>query len=128
MTNAKLKLSLFVLRVSIFIVMLIWVVNQFLNPDQASAVFEGLSDLPDSAVYIIGTIELILVGGFLLGAFKTTTYGAVLLIQVISLFSITDELLKPFAGSNVLFFASLPMFAACIMLFLLRKKDTFLSL
>ena len=128
MTNAKLKLSLFVLRVSIFIVMLMWVANQLLNPDQAIEIFEGLSDMPDSAIYVVGTIELLLISGFLLGAFKTTTYGAVLLIQALSVFSLIDDFFKPFSGSNMMLLAYIPMFAACILLFLLRRKDTFLSL
>ena len=127
MTNVKLKLSLFVLRISIFVVMLMWVINMLLNP-QSTVAFNSLSGLPDSTVYVVGTIELILVGGFLLGIFKTTTYGAVLLIQAISVFSLIDRFFKPFAGTNLLLFASLPMLAACLMLFFLRKKDTFFSL
>jgi len=128
MTNAKLKLSLFALRVSIFLVTLIWVINQLLNPSQAIEIFEGLSNMPDYAIYVIGTIELILISGFLLGIFKTVTYGAVLLIQAVSVFSLIDEFFKPFSGSNMMLLAYIPMFAACVMLFLLRRKDTFLSL
>jgi len=127
MTNVKLKLSLFVLRISIFVVMLMWVINMLLNP-QSTIVFNNLHSLPDSTVYVVGTIELILIGGFLFGIFKTTTYGAVLLIQAISVFSLIDRFFKPFAGTNLLLFASLPMLAACLMLFFLRKKDTFFSL
>ncbi len=127
MANAKLKLSLFILRVSIFIVMLVWTVSSFLNP-HSNTIFNNLFDLSYSTVYVVSTIEFILIGGFLLGLFKTTTYGAVLLIQAISVFSVIDKFFKPFAGSNLLFFASLPMLAACFMLFFLRKKDTFFSL
>lgn len=126
----KLSYLLFLLRASIFIVMLVWTIDKFARPAHASAVYEIFYSLPsfESTVsYIIGGVELVIILGFLLGAMKTWTYGAVLLFHSISTLSSYNEYLAPYTPPNILFFAAIPMLAACITLFALREYDNFLT-
>ncbi|MCR4308888.1 MAG: hypothetical protein NUW14_02525, partial [Deltaproteobacteria bacterium] len=81
----------------------------------------GLGNLP---LYLIGVLELALLGGFLLGFKKRATYGAVLVLHGVSTFSSFKQYLAPFEGPNLLFFAAWPMLAACFALYSLRGLDT----
>ncbi len=123
----KLQLSLFFLRISIFLVMFIWTIDKFMNPKHAGAVYEKfyyISGLQSTAVYIIGAIEIILLLMFLAGFMKTYTYGVVLLLHTISTLSSFKQYLAPFDGYNLMFFAAWPMLAASFALFMLRDQDT----
>ena len=57
------------------------------------------------------------------GMWKKYTYGAILVLHAGSTFSSFAKYMDPF--NNLLFFASWPMLAACIALFLLRDYDTY---
>ena len=62
--EAKLKRSLFTLRVGVFIVMIMWTIDKFVNPNHASKVFSfyyRLDGLSQSISYILGALQLILV-------------------------------------------------------------------
>jgi len=76
---------------------------------------------------MLGTIEIITLVLFLVGYKKKCTYGAVLILHAVSIFSSFMQYLAPFEGPNLLFFAALPMLAACVTLFLLRDQDKMLS-
>lgn len=84
--------------------------------------FYGLGNLGESAFYVIGAAQLILILLFVGGLLKTWTYGAVLVFHAVSTFSAFGKYLQPF--DNLLFFAAWPMLAACAALFLLRHYDT----
>jgi len=58
---------------------------------------------------------------------KTLSYGLGLLLHAVSTLATYQELFAPF-GANHLFLAALPVLAAFIALFLLRRQDTLLSL
>ncbi|MDH3527876.1 MAG: hypothetical protein OEM43_10315, partial [Gammaproteobacteria bacterium] len=76
----------------------------------------------------VGAIELIILAGFISGAWKRITYGTVLALHTISTLASYKQYLAPYDGANILFFAAWPMLAACITLYLLRDRDTLLSL
>ena len=59
----------------------------------------------------------------MIGAWKSVTYGAVLLLHAVSTLSSYQQYLHPFEGANLLFFAAWPMLAARAALFLLRDVD-----
>ncbi len=127
----KLQLSLYILRFSIFVVMLMWTLDKFINPAHSAKVFSnfyGLPGLSASVMTMIGGLELILLAGFVLGVYKKWTYGIVLLIHAVSTFSSYKQYLSPFEGPHLLFFAAWPMLAGCFMLYLLRDDDRWLSL
>jgi len=127
----RLQLGLFLIRLGVFVVMFMWTLDKILRPEHGAAVFEKfyfLSGFGEGAMIAIGAIEMIIILGFLIGLYKTWTYGLVLLFHLISTVSSFQQYLTPFEGANLLFFAAWPMLAACICLFLLRDQDRLLSL
>jgi len=125
--NDRLTISLFILRLGVFVVMFIWTIDKFVRPEHAAAVFKNfyfISDLNYTLSYLIGAVELVLLAGFLLGWKKRFTYCAVLILHAVSTLSSFKQYLAPFEGPNILFFAAWPMLAACVALYLLREQDT----
>lgn len=128
--NSRLKLSLFSLRLGIFVVMLFWTLDKFMRPDHAAGVFEhfySISNTGMAAMKILGALELFLIFGFLFGVKKRLTYGAVLILHGLSTLSSYKQYLEPFDKVNLLFFAAWPMLAACFSLYLLREEDTYFT-
>jgi hypothetical protein len=117
------------MRLTIFLVLLMWTLDKFINPEHAGQVYEKFYFLGvgQSVIYILGATELIILLAFLVGAFKTLTYGAVLFFHGVSTFSSWQQYLAPYTDYHLLFFAAWPMFAACLALFLLRERDCKLS-
>lgn len=129
--DKKLQLSLLFLRVSVFLVMFMWTIDKLINPGHAAKVYESfyyIRGLEVIVMYVIGTLEIIILLAFLAGFKKKYTYGAVLLFHTVSTLSAVKQYLAPFDGSNLLFFAAWPMLAACFALFLLREKDVMWSI
>jgi len=127
--NSKLKISLFSLRAGVFIVMLFWTLDKFVNPDHAAKVFKHfyfISDAGPRFLKIIAAVQLIVVFAFVAGFKKKYTYGLIFAMHLISTLSSFKQYLDPWP--NLLFFAAWPMLAACLTLFLLRDEDTFLAL
>jgi putative oxidoreductase len=121
----QLPLALLLLRLGIFVVFLFWTLDKLVQPEHAAKVFGafyGLGGLGETAFYIIGAAQLMLVLLFVTGLFKTCTYGAILVFHSFSTLSAFAKYLQPF--DNLLFFAAWPMLAACAALFLLRDYDT----
>ena len=124
--NKNLKLSLLLLRLSVFLVMFVWTIEKFINPGHGVKVFEHfyfISGLDANIMYIVGALELLLILAFVVGYKKRITYGAVLILHAVSTLSSFKQYLNPFEG-NMLFFAAWPMLAACVTLYLLRDSDT----
>lgn len=127
--HKKLRLSLFLLRLSIFIVMLFWTLDKFLNPAHAAKVFTHFYQLPNAdqtILFIIGGLQIIVILAFLAGIFKKYTYGLILMMHTISTFSSYKQYLDPWP--HLLFFAAWPMLAGCLMLFLFREEDTLFTI
>lgn len=128
----RLPLSLFVLRVGVFIVMFLWAVDKLVRPEHAAGVFENfymLEGMGPGILMAVGVIQILVYLAFLAGLFRTWTYGLVLLMHAVSTLSSFRIYLDPFAdGPNLLFFAAWPMLAACVALFLLRRDDTLFTL
>jgi len=124
----KIANALLILRLSVFIVILMWTLDKFLNPAHSAGVFEnfyGLSGWGPTVFMIIGALELVLLTGFVIGFQKRITYGLVFLIHAVSTLSTWQQYLDPF--NNLLFFAAIPMLAACWALYSLRDMDTRLA-
>ena len=113
------------LRLGVFLVMLMWTLDKFINADHASRIFENfysIGGLGGAAFLIIGVAELILILGFVAGYQKRVSYGLVLILHGVSTLSSYRQYLDPF--NNLLFFAAWPMLAACFALYYLRDLDT----
>lgn len=124
----RLNISLLGLRLSVFLVMLMWTVDKTIRPEHAAAIFSkfyALDGFGLSIIVSLGVLELALLLAFVLGLARRYTYGAVLLLHVGSTLSSWQQYLNPYEGSNLLFFAAWPMLAACLALYLLRDSDGF---
>ena len=120
-----LPLSLLFLRLGVFIVFFFWTLDKFVNPEHAANVFAkfyALENLGITIVYLIGSLQIILIFSFVIGLFKKWTYGIILLLHAASTFASFGLYLTPF--DNLLFFAAWPMWGACFTLYLLRDADT----
>lgn len=128
-TTDRLPQALLALRLSVFLVMLVWTLDKFLAPDHAAGVYEHfyfIGGMAPAVMYIVGAVELIIILGFLLGVAKRFTYGAVLLFHAISTLFSFPMYLNPTEGR--LFYAAWPMLAACYALYVLRDRDTLCTL
>ena len=127
--DKRLRISLLLLRLGVFVVMFVWTLDKFVAPDHAARVFEHfyqLEGMGPGILATIGAVQLVVILGFVAGLFRTWTYGLVLAMHAVSTLSSWQQYLAAF--DNLLFFAAWPMLAACIALFLLRDSDTMLSL
>lgn len=126
--DKRLTVSLLLLRLTVFLVMLMWTVDKFVRPEHAAAVYEKfyfLGGVGTTSMYVLGALELVVVVGFVLGVAKLWTYGIVLVLHAISTLSSMPVYFDPYASQvSLLFFAAWPMLAACIALFVLRDRDT----
>jgi hypothetical protein len=123
----RVPLALFFLRLSVFLVMLMWTIDKFVRPDHAAGVFEnfyGLRGLGFTIMYVLAAAELVLLIGFVLGFARRFTYGLVFLLHGVSTLSSFRQYFNPFEGPHLLFFAAWPMLAACFALYYLRDLDT----
>ncbi len=125
----RLAWALLALRLSVFLVMLMWTLDKFVNPEHAGRVyghFYGLEGLGAGAFKLIGALELALLAAFVVGFRKRLSYGLVLVFHAVSTFSSYRQYLDPW--EHLLFFAAWPMLAACLALYLLRDQDRKLTL
>jgi hypothetical protein len=125
MEQQRIANALLLLRLGVFIVMIMWTLDKFINPQHSSAVFDnfyGLSGLSDATFMIIGFLQLLVVLAFVAGFMKRYSYGIILALHSISTLSSWQQYLDGF--NNLLFFAAWPMLAACIALYMLRDLDT----
>ena len=123
----RIPVSLLALRLSIFLVMLVWTFDKFLNPEHAAGVYAHFYFIPGvgaTVLYLIGGLELALLLAFVAGIQKRFTYGLVFLLHSVSTLSSFKQYLNPYEGPSILFFAAWPMLAACFALYLLRDQDT----
>ncbi len=115
------------LRLSIFLVMLMWVLNKFARPLRASLIYENVYHVPgltEALSYFIGTVVFVTIIAFVFGIKKILSYGAVFILHLISTLSLFPQYLEPFQADNELLFAAWPMLAACYALWALRDYDT----
>lgn len=132
MKDAKLEVSLLLMRVAIAAFLLVWAVDKVIAPEHAQAVFSHfyyLSNLSPPVLQGIGFVQIAIIAAFAAGFARLWTYGAVLLMHAASTASTYAHLVRPWAdGSQLLFWAGVPVLAALLALFLLRDRDRFLSI
>ncbi|MEP6685359.1 MAG: hypothetical protein ABJB22_01170 [Verrucomicrobiota bacterium] len=127
----RVGVALLVLRLTVFLVMVLWTIDKFVRPSHAASVYEHfyfLGGLGSVIMYSIGVAELALLLGFVVGFAPRFTYGLVLLIHAVSTFSSFRQYFAPFEKVNLLFFAAWPMLGACFVLYYLRDLDSLWSI
>lgn len=126
--ESRISVSLLAIRLTVFLVMLVWTIDKFINVEHASAVLEKFyffGGLGATVIYAIGGVEMLIILGFVLGIAKRFTYGAVLLFHSMSTLMVFPLYFDLERGR--LFFAAWPMLAACLTLYLLRDRDQLLT-
>lgn len=128
-----LKPALLLTRLFIAYFMLMWSLDRFSDSQHAENVankFYKIGDLSLAAIppQVIGSFLLIVIFAFVIGLKKRISYGLVMIIHGLgTLFTIKS--LMPFSDSfTLIFLAALPTLGAMILLFILRREDTLLSL
>lgn len=127
----RLPLALLMLRLSVFLVMLMWTIDKFIRPTHAISIFErfyALRGIGPALIYGLAAAEILLLVGFVMGAARRLTYGLVFLLHAGSTLSSFRQYFAPFEKVNLLFFAAWPMLAACFALYYLRDFDNLWSL
>ena len=124
--DPELALALLIIRWSAAAFLLVWALDKILGPDAALRTFSKFYLPLDSTAVIalIGIVQLALVLAFAAGAFRTWTYGAVVVMHAASTLASWAKYMDPWARPNILFWAALPVLGALIALFILRKRDT----
>lgn len=128
--DRALEVSLLAIRVTSAAFFLTWSVDKILYPEHAQAVFNAFyfSSISPQVAIGLGIVQTLVILAFLAGAFKTWTYGALLAMHTVSVASTWEKLITPYAGNRqILFWAAVPVVAALLALFLLRKRDRLLS-
>jgi len=138
MTSARnIQLALFSLRLSLFILMIVWAYLKIAAPAsyagdgaERAGIFAGFYGVSvgQGLVLGIGAAQIIFLLAYVAGLLKTITVGGVLMMNTASLLVSMPKILNPFEQPNLLFLASVPILGASLAHFLLRKDDTFLSL
>jgi len=120
----RLPVALLAMRLSVFLVMLVWTLDKFLDPAHAAGVFAhfyAMQGMGTFVMYALGAAEMVIIIAFVLGLMRRWTYGTVLLLHAVSTLASFQMYLNPAEGR--LFFAAWPMLAACFALYLLRDHD-----
>ena len=128
--SRKIQVSLAIIRISTAIFFLIWSLRKLIQPESTQKIFSNFyfMEVPLAFSYIAGVIQTLIILAFLVGLFKTWTYGALLGMHIVSVLSTYQRLLNPYESPNTLFWAAVPALGGLIALFLLRDKDEFLTL
>jgi hypothetical protein len=127
MLEQKIKLPLFFLRLSVALVMWVWVVDKFVNVQHTVNVWKAfyfVDNLPLNGSYIIGVLQAIVVLAFTFGFKKKISYGIVFIMHLGSTLTPFARYLDPYTLPNILFFPAWTMLAAIFALYWLRDYDT----
>lgn len=129
----QLPFSLFIMRITIALFLLPWVVDKFTQSGvehtaKIFAHFYKIKGIGETASYAIGAFWVILLLAFVLGFKKRLSYGLVMVLHGVGT-AFTWNVLWPFSENhNMLFLAAIPVLGAMIALYRLRDFDTMLSL
>lgn len=129
-TEKRLEISLAIIRISTAIFLLVWSTGKLLAPALTQNIFSKFyfSEISLVMSYAVGVLQTILVLLFLVGLYKTFSYGVVLGMHSVSVLSTYEKLFNPYYPPNILFWAGVPVLAGLVALFLLRDHDHWLTL
>ena len=127
----KLRLPLFLTRLSIFYFLLPWQLARFLNPEFSGRISEKyyhVGAIPNNLGIAIGVGWMILLLAFLTGFKKRLSYGLVFLLHAGAILITLPSYIYRSESYNQLFLAAIPAAMAMLLLYLLRDEDTLLAI
>lgn len=125
------KITLLSLRISLGWLLVIWGADKVFNVEHGLAVankfyFGFLA--AESALQIAGVLQIVIGLAVVVGLARRWAYPVQLLLNSASLLAVFKSVLDPwgwfFTGSNALFYPSLIIFAASLLLIAFREDDT----
>jgi putative oxidoreductase len=124
--------SLFVLRISLGLLMLIWGVDKLVNVEHGMFVSErfylGAFSVP-ALLRAFGVAQMALGCFIVLGWFGRWLYPVLITITAVTLLAVWRSIVDPWGwyleGANALFFPSLIIFAGVLVLLAFRDLDTY---
>lgn len=124
--------SLLALRVSLGLLMLIWGIDKLMNVPHAVLVSDHFYFGLFTVVPLLkgfGIVQMALGLLILLGIARRWTYPALLVVTGFTLIGVWRSIVDPWSwyleGANVLFFPSLIIFAAALVLYAFRDADRY---
>jgi len=128
--NRHVSFALLALRCSIGALMLVWGIDKFANPEHGVRVAErfyfGILS-SQAAMPVLGTLQLLLGVLVIAGALRRWVYPVLAVVTGTTLVGVWRSILDPWGwkleGTNALFFPSLTIFAAVLVLMALRDVD-----
>ena len=124
----KLSIALLIIRLSIAAFFGIWASLKFYRPEWFENVFKNFYGLEfitrDMSTYV-GILQMLLVLVFVLGLWRTFSYGALMLMQGAGVIGSLPNLMNWTQYPNNLMWAAVPALGAAIALFILRHNDQF---
>jgi len=117
--------GLFLLRFGLGGFLALCSIDKIISPEVSVELFSYyyLISLPSWVVMMLGGFGLVLSLFFILGMYKTFTYGAAFILQAVALLTVIEKLLAPF-GNNSLLLMLIPLLFAFGALFVMRNLDT----
>lgn len=129
--DRNLEMCLLAMRLTTAVFMLVWAVDKILNPKSAQGVFATFyfwKDAPANLLMMFGIAQTIIILAFAVGAFRFWTYGAILLMHLVSTLASHSRLIPPYGpGASKTFWAAVPVLAGIATLFILRNRDRLFS-
>ena len=127
-----LRIPLFATRVFITLFLLPWTLMRFTRPESAKGVadtyYGPLGGMPDVVFTLIAVFMAALLLAFAVGFAKRISYGLVLALHAVGTLMTVPFLIPGTENFNILFMAALPTIGAMWLLYVLRDRDTLLSL
>lgn len=128
----KLRVPLFLTRLSIFYFMLPWQVMRFTNPEQinniANTYYHQEAGVPATLNTAIGVFWILLLLAFVTGFKKRISYGLMFVLHLCAILLSIQAYIWGLESFRQIFLAALPAAAAMGLLYLLRDEDRFLTI
>lgn len=128
----RIQTALLTMRWAAAAFLLVWAIDKVVSPKHAAAVFAKyyfIGDASPALLLAAGVAQVVVIVAFAAGWLRVWSYGAVLLMHLVSTASTLPHLLMPWAqGSQLLFWAAVPVLAAMLALFALRDMDRLWSI
>lgn len=117
--------AMLVLRLSLALFLLPWVIEKFTKPEQTAKIFSHFYhiDLPIAGSYVVGMIWAVLLIAFAAGFKKRISYGLVLILHGLTTLFTIPQMLPFLPTYNHLFVAAIPVLGGLIALYMLRDHD-----